>query len=492
MTTSRLPIDLNFEVSVSVFKSLEQASCGLELAAETRSNVYRDLMAYVETYLERVDQAPAYCEPPTASLTDVLPFSEKGHAMDQTLDVLDTFVDKPGIATTSPRFFGYVPGGGQFFAGVADMLAAITNKYASVSFASPGAVQVEDQCLSLLADVTGYPDSYGGYLSSGGSLANFTAIVTARDAMGIEGTAIATSVVYLTEHAHHCIDKALHLAGLSKCIVRRISVDAMYRMDVQALSDQLQLDIEQGLTPFFVVASAGTTNTGSIDPLFEIGHVTKQAGAWYHIDGAYGALFALCDIGKQKLQGMELSDSIVMDPHKTLFLPYGIGALLVKQKALLLASHAAGADYMQDVIHVQATSPATVSPELTKHFRGLRMWLPLQLLGVAPFRAALEEKMRLAAYFHDKLSRVPGFEVGPEPDLSIVTYRYVPQHHDPDEFNQQLVQAIHEDGRIFISSTRLNGRFMLRLAVVCFRTHKRDIDTALTVLQELALALDRP
>ncbi|NQV73774.1 amino acid decarboxylase, partial [bacterium] len=210
----------------------------------------------------------------------------------------------------------------------------------------------------------------------------------------------------------------------------------------------------------------------------------------YHIDGAYGALFALCDEGKEMLAGMEWSDSIVMDPHKTLFLPYGIGALLVKDKNRLLASHAVGADYMQDVIHVEATSPSTVSPELTKHFRGLRMWLPLQVVGVAPFRSALAEKMLLARHFHLRLSTMEGFEVGPEPDLSVVTYRFLPTSQDPDSFNERLVQAIHKDGRIFVSSTRLNGVFMLRLAVVCFRSHQTDVDMALQVLSELAHALD--
>mgnify|MGYP000182511840 FL=1 len=188
---------------------------------------------------------------------------------------------------------------------------------------------------------------------------------------------------------------------------------------------------------------------------------------------------------------MELSDSIVMDPHKTLFLPYGTGALLVKNQDRLLKSHQAGADYMQDVLNVEATSPATLSPELTKHFRGLRLWLPLQILGVGPFRAALQEKMLLARYFHEQLSGFNGFEVGPEPDLSVVTYRFIPDSGDADTFNERLVQAIHNDGRIFVSSTRLNGVYMLRMAALCFRTHKKDIDTALTVLKELSSALNQ-
>ncbi len=170
-------------------------------------------------------------------------------------------------------------------------------------------------------------------------------------------------------------------------------------MDVDALESQLRADVENGLTPFLIVATAGTTNTGSVDPLNPIGKLATRFSAWYHIDAAYGGLFALCEETNDLFEGMELSDSIVLDPHKTLFLPYGTGALLVRDREHLLTSHAAGADYMQDAIHIRATSAATVSPELTKHFRGLRMWLPLQVLGIAPFRAGLAEKLHLARYF---------------------------------------------------------------------------------------------
>ena len=473
-----------------VLEQLEIKGHSLEPSVAERDRINQQAFRYIEAYLNGVDSSPAYLADESASLQESIPFSEGGNEWEAVLGALEHQIDGPGIATTSPRFFGYVPGGGLYHAAVADMLAAVTNKYASVFFASPGAVKVEDQCLAFLADMAGYPSTFGGYLSSGGSLANFTAVVTARDYHEIEGEKIGKAVVYLTEHAHHCIDKALHLAGLSKCIVRRIPVDDRFRMNANLLERQIQEDIASGLNPFFVVASAGTTNTGSIDPLQDVGRLAKKAQAWYHIDGAYGALFALCDEGKQRLKGLELSDSIVMDPHKTMFLPYGIGALLVRNKDHLLAAHAAGADYMQDVIHVEATSPATLSPELTKHFRGLRMWLPLQLIGVAPFRAALEEKLVLAQYFHRELEKLDQFEVGPEPDLSIVTYRFLPRSGDPDKFNQRLVTAIHADGRIFVSSTKLNGTFMLRLAVVCFRTHRRDVDVAIEVLKELSTQLE--
>ncbi len=180
---------------------------------------------------------------------------------------------------------------------------------------------------------------------------------------------------------------------------------------------------------------------------------------------------------------MAASDSLVLDPHKTLFLPYGTGAVLVKDGSQLYASQNYEAAYMQDIPEdIEEVSPAELSFELTKHFRGLRLWLPLKLFGLAPFRAALSEKIQLARYFHDQIRQADGFEAGPAPDLSIVTYRYRPPRGDVDDFNQRLVKEIQKEGKLFISSTRVGGRFVLRLAVVSFRTHLDHVHEALDIL----------
>ena len=182
---------------------------------------------------------------------------------------------------------------------------------------------------------------------------------------------------------------------------------------------------------------------------------------------------------------MERADSVVMDPHKGLFLPYGLGAVLIKNSKKLYESHYYVANYMQDAQQaVEEMSPAELSPELTKHFRGVRMWLPLKLHGVAPFRACLDEKLLLANYFYEEVQKIKGFEVLNKPELSVVAFRYVPQHEDADVFNEKLVQAIQEDGRVFISSSKLNGKFVLHLAILSFRTHLTTIDLALSILKE--------
>jgi glutamate/tyrosine decarboxylase-like PLP-dependent enzyme len=228
-----------------------------------------------------------------------------------------------------------------------------------------------------------------------------------------------------------------------------------------------------------------------VDPLSDIGDIASTHKLWLHIDGAYGGLFALCQEGKTVLQGMNKSDSIVLDPHKTLFLPYGTGAVLVKEQQKLYASFNAEADYLQNILNeIGEPSPCDLSPELTKHFRGLRLWLPLKLLGAAPFRAALSEKIQLARYFYEQIRSVDGFEVGTYPDLSVVTYRYLPKWGDADEFNLRLMQTVQQDGRIFVSSTRLDGKLILRAAILCFRTHLNDINEAIEILSKTAKQLE--
>ena len=188
---------------------------------------------------------------------------------------------------------------------------------------------------------------------------------------------------------------------------------------------------------------------------------------------------------KTKFAGIEAADSITLDPHKTLFLPFGSGAILVKDKNLLLQAFHYFADYMQDTLGAdEETSPADVSPELTKHARGMRLWLPLKLFGLKPFRAALEEKLYLARYFYETIKEIPGFEVGPEPELSVAMFRYLPKAGDANAFNKKLIQAIQQDGRIFLSSTTIDGIFWIRVAVVVFRTHLAQVDLLLEIIQE--------
>jgi glutamate/tyrosine decarboxylase-like PLP-dependent enzyme len=264
-------------------------------------------------------------------------------------------------------------------------------------------------------------------------------------------------------------------------------------MSAEALDAAVQGDRSKGLLPWLVVAAAGATDTGAVDPLADIAAVARAHRLWLHVDGAYGAMFALCEEGKRILRGIEQSDSLTLDPHKGLFMPCGSGAILIRSGQALLNAFGYSAAYMQDrtaLASLAEVSPSELSPELTRPFRGLRLWLSLKLLGVGPFRAALEEKLLLARHFHERVQNIQGIEAGPAPDLSVVVFRFVPKVGDADEFNRRLLAAVQRDGRVFLTSTRLGEKVWLRLAILCAGTHLEHVEMALESLAARAKAME--
>ena len=476
----------------SRIKSLEAVARQLEPPPGDRSRLIQPVLEYAERFIDSLPTRPMFVDGSTdgAVLRDA-PFLETPAGIDELLRIIDKEVDTDGINPAGGGHLGYIPGGGLFHSALGDFLADVSNRYAGVFFASPGAVRMENRLLRWMGDLVGYPADAVGNLTSGGSLGNLIGIVSAREAQGIKARDIERAPIYLTEHAHHSVDKALRIAGLGECPIRHVPMDARYRMDAAALERLVAADVKAGLRPWLIVASAGTTDVVAIDPMSAIADIAAAHDLWFHLDAAYGAFFALCDEGRTLLRGMDRSDSIVMDPHKGLFLPYGTGAVLVKNRRAMLDAHHYMAHYMQDTLDArEEDSPADLSPELSKHFRGLRVWLPLKLCGLAPFRAALEEKLLLARYFHEQIQRVPGFEVGPEPELSVAMFRYVPKSGDADAFNERLVQAVRKDGRVFLSSSQVDGKFILRVAVLSFRTHIDTIDLTIDILRHAVQQLD--
>lgn len=469
---------------------LEASARVLDPDSVERRRHERLVLDYANGFLQKLPDMPAFRSRFSGGLLDATPVREEPYPLQQLLATLAQDVDTPGINPASGGMLGYIPGGGQYYSALGDYLADVFNRYAGIYYASPGAVRLEKSLIRWMTELVGYPASAAGDLTSGGSIANLMAVVAARQAAGLTGAELRSSPVYFSGQVHHCVDKAIRIAGLGECPRRQIPMDERFRMDARALAAAIEADRRAGLNPWLVVASAGTTDTGAIDPLDEIAAVAAREKLWYHVDAAYGGFFLLCDRAKEALRGMERSDSIVMDPHKGLFLPYGTGAVLVREGESLVAAHYQDASYMQDArAGAHELSPADLSPELSRPFRGLRLWLPLMLCGLSAYRAALDEKLLLARYFHGKLAGRPGWELGPPPDLSIVIYRYRPERGDPDAFNRALLQAIHDDGRVYVSSTRVNGNFVLRLAVLHFRTHRENIDLLLELLEHHARRL---
>jgi len=482
----------NLYSMIHKLKELEIISRELEPTAGERKTTRKKVIAYSEDFLKQIEKLKAFENKADKGIALLdSPISEHPVNIDEALSLIKENVDSQGLNPASAGHLGYIPGGGIYYSALGDYLADVTNRYAGVFFASPGAVRMENMLIAWFAQILGYPQNAAGNLTSGGSIANLIAIVTARDAKGISSGNITKSVIYISQQAHHSLQKAIRIAGLNECVLRYVKLDAGYRIIANELENLITEDIKNGLNPWLIIVSAGTTDVGAIDPLNEIGDIAIRHKLWLHVDAAYGGFFILTAEGKKKFMGIEKSDSITIDPHKGLFLPYGLGSVLIKDNNQMKNAHYYLANYMQDTLSsTDELSPADLSPELSKHFRGLRLWLPLKLHGTKPFIACLEEKLLLTKYFYQEIQKL-GFEVECEPELSVVTYRYIPKKGDPDLFNKKLVEEVQKEGKVFITSTMLNGKFTLRLAILSFRTHLKTIDLTLKILKEKAKWLDK-
>jgi aromatic-L-amino-acid decarboxylase len=412
-----------------------------------------------------------------------------GVPFDHILDDVEAGAAK-GFNTAGPGYLAFIPGGGLFAAALADFLACSVNRYVNVWSAAPAFAQIEATVIRWLCDLFDYPEGARGILTSGGSMANFSAIVTARRSLLPDDFLKGT--LYVSDQTHASVAKSAVLAGFPLRNVREVPSTPDLRIDVSELRRMVGEDRQSGLQPFLIVANAGTTNTGAVDAIEEIVAFAREERLWVHVDGAYGGFFQLTDRGRRAFRGIEGADSITLDPHKGMFLPYGTGSLLVREGQLLRQAHQVQAAYLQDLAPESGIPNfADYSPELSREFRGLRVWLPLQLHGVTAFREALDEKLDLARAIYEALLDAPGFELPWEPELTVVPFRYVPRTGDAEAFNQALLERINASKRVFLSSTTIGGRFILRACVVSHRTHRDRIDEAIVIIRSAAEDLER-
>lgn len=406
---------------------------------------------------------------------------EEGAELEGLLDLLFDRAVPPSFNAASPGYLAYIPGGGLFVSAVADLIADSLNRYTGVYTAAPALVQLEANVLAWFAAMLGMPETTRGWLTSGGSLATWTALVTARRERLPED--FLRGVVYASDQAHYATAKAAVLAGFPEGNVRSIESDGERRLSPDRLAAALAADRAAGLTPFLVVANAGTTNTGAIDPLPALAELAAREGLWLHVDAAYGGFFALTARGREALAGIERADSVVLDPHKGLFLPYGTGALLVRDGQALRRAHELTGSYMP---HFQDDPDridfCAYSPELSRPFRGLRVWLPAKLAGWGAFRTALDEKLDLAREAAAGLRALPEVEIVTEPHLSLFSFRLRPagvEGEELDALNERFLEAINLRRRVFLTGTRLREGFVLRVCVLSFRTHRERIESLL-------------
>jgi aromatic-L-amino-acid decarboxylase len=457
------------------------------------------MRAMAEAVLERVlghlaslpDQ-PACGDTAAEALCRALrePAPEQGAELEDLLAPLfDEWVGR-SFTAPGPGYLAYIPGGGLFPAGLADLISDTTNRFTGVWQAAPALVQLEANVLDWFAGWMGFPPTTRGLLTTGGSMANFSAIVAAREKL--LGADLRRGVLYTSTQAHLCVVKAARLAGILPDRVRRIPVDASFRMRLDALRSAIEADRAAGLLPFLVVSSAGTTNTGAVDPLDAAADLCAEQGLWHHCDGAYGAFFHMVPELRPLLSGLARADSLALDPHKGLFLPYGTGALLVRDGEALRAAHAATAEYLPPPPAGEFYDPSQYGPELSRDYRGLRVWLSVKLYGAARLRAAIAEKRALAVEAAERLEKVPGLVMVAPPQLSLFAFHLSWPGASQEEENEatlELQRRVVARQRVMITGCRVDGRELARVCVLSFRTRARQVEEAVQDITSEAEAL---
>lgn len=406
------------------------------------------------------------------------PAPEHGTALGPLLDRLFTEYIPRSLTTIGPGYLAYIPGGGLYSAALADFIADTTNRFTGIWQAAPALVQLEANALDWLREWMMFPSGARGLFTAGGSMATFGAIVCARERH--LGPDIRRGVLYTSDQAHHSVAKSARLAGIMPDRVRAIRSDERYRVDVDALASAIADDRQAGLMPFAVVSTAGTTNTGAVDPLDEVADSCEREGLWHHVDGAYGAFFYLCDDLRGVLRGLSRADSLTLDPHKGMFLPYGTGALLVRDGAALRAAHEAAAAYLPAAPDSdEFYDAAQYGPDLSRSFPGLRVWLSVKLFGSAAFRAAIAEKRQLALDAWRRVRALPGIAIDAEPELSLFAFHLTwpgATRAEEDAATKMLLEKTTARGRVMITGCTTKGRVLARVCVLSFRTHQRQID----------------
>jgi aromatic-L-amino-acid decarboxylase len=470
----------------------------LDLSPEAMRVIGRDLVDRVAAHLGSLGEFPAggVIDPEeTVARCRALPRSAPEEPAPLG-DLLDRYFDEwlpPSFLTPGPGYLAYIPGGGLYASALASFLAAATNRFTGVWAAAPLLAELEGRAIGWLIEWMGFPPRAGGLLTPGGSVSNQTAIVVAREKL--LGAEIRAGAMYVSRQVHHSVTKCARLAGIHPDRIRALPVDDRQRLRADALEQAIAADRAAGLRPFLVVSTAGTTNTGAIDPLPAIGAIARREGLWHHVDGAYGAFFRLVPELRAALAGISEADSLTLDPHKGLFLPYGTGALLVRDEGDLRAVHEATAAYLPPLPDPAFHDPSRYGPELSRPYRGLPLWLAVQFHGVRALRAAIAEKRALALWAAARLREIPGIELLDEPQLTVVPFSAVRRGAGPaerDRLTRALVEGVNRRGRVFLSGAVVGERAIARICVLCFRTRRDRVAMAVEDIAAARAELDGP
>ena len=471
-------------------------SSPLDLDQETMRRLGRQVADLVAEHLASVRQEPV--QHPVARKAAhhliALPAAapEHGIAFNEILATLHERVFPYHAREPHPLFMGYVPSSPTFPAVLGDWIATGYNFFAGVWSVAAGPNEVELTVLDWFRQWLDMPVGSRGLLTSGGSNATLTAMVAARHAaVADHGERLHKLVVYGSDQTHSSVARAAWIAGIPRANVRAVATDDQFRMRVDALNDAIARDRAAGWIPFLIVGTAGATNTGAVDPLHELADIAERERLWYHIDAAYAGFAVLTERGRALLSGIERADSVTLDPHKWLYVPFECGCLMVRDPSALEAAFHILPDYLKDVeAHEQDVNFADSGEQLTRYSRAFKVWVSVNYFGLAPIREAIDRCMQLADHAERLVHAAPDLEVLSPAQFGVVCFRVHPHGQTDsaalDALNERVNSAVNESQRVLMSSTRLRGGYSLRLCILNYRTTEHDINTVIDLVRSAA------
>ena len=480
--------------------------------AETFRSLGHRLVDQLAQYLEAVPNGPVTRDQSPSAVREALdlsgPLPESGCDPGPLLERTTQRLFEHSLFNAHPRFFGYITASPAPIGMFGDFLAAALNANVGAWTLSPAATEIEMQTVRWIASLIHYPDDCGGLLVSGGNMANIVCFLAARAAKagwnvregGIAGPDGRRLRVYASAETHTWVQKAADISGFGTEAIRWIPTGAGLRMDVSALRRQIEADRSAGDVPCMVVGTAGSVSTGAVDPLSDIHLVCKDHDLWFHVDGAYGGLAAALPDASSDLRALSSADSIAVDPHKWLYAPLEAGCALVRDSQLLRAAFAYHPPYYH--FDERATNYLDCGPQNSRGFRALKVWLALQHVGAAGYRAMIAADIRLARLMADEVRRHDELQLLTQ-ELSITTFRYVPHgkrgraideaaEREIDAFNRELLDRLQRGGEVFVSNAVIANRYVLRACIVNFHTTEVDVQATIDIVVRVGRELDAP
>lgn len=415
---------------------------------------------------------------------------EQGHPVQEVYSEMLRDVYSNTLLAQHPRSFSCIPSTASLLSWMGDVMTNAYNPHASCQLNAPAADLIEKKLIRWMCGLAGYPKGGGGLFVSGGSVANLTALTAARDTK-LSYEERKKAVIYVSDQTHASVTKGLHIIGFCREQIRTIPSDDSFCMDIAALQAAIQDDIKDNRKPFVVIASAGTTNTGSIDPMAEIAVLCRKYDMWMHVDGAFGASVLLSEQYREKLSGIELSDSLSWDAHKWLLQTYGCSVVLVRNRSVLVQSFAAHPEYLKDAESAEGCIEFwDLGVELTRPARGLKLWLTLQVLGSREMGRIIEHGCAMAELAEKMIREQSDWEIVSPAQLGIVCFRYVSNkamgESDLDKINQDISREITESGFAQIFTTELLGKKVLRMCTINPETTESDICETIERLKKVS------